>query len=302
MKYLVASSATDRLGWVLDRLNGSAGWGADAAEVLAPEFSAIVPPGRFVEFVRQRAATFAPLAVTGFDVNGLTVRARVRVRDDSVQVVTCTVDPQPPHRIRSASTTALDPADLSPSLPADFSGSSLLAGADRQTRLIVFSGLPGTGKSTLADATGRQSGIPVFAADWPLGALTPFGGYHLDRLLAIGAEMLTTLAYRQLQLGQPAILDYPAEDLATRTRWRTLADAAGSRFKVIVCTCSDPHVHRSRLEGRQRGIPGWHQGGNWANVQRRRAEFPPWTTEVLTIDAVRPLAENLAAVLEYVAA
>jgi predicted kinase len=299
MKYLVASTAMERLGWILDGLNGSAGWGGDAAEVLAPEFSAIVSPDRFVESVRQRAATFAPLAVTGFDVNDLTVRARVRVRDDSVQVVTCTVDPQPPHRIKSALTLALVPAHLTPSLPADFGEFSLPA-MNTQTRLIVFSGLPGTGKSTLADAAGRQLHIPVFAADWLLGSLTPFGGYHLDQLLAIGAEMLTTLAYRQLQLGQPAILDHPAEDLATRTRWRTLARAAGSQFKVVVCTCSDLQLHRSRLEGRERGIPGWHRGGNWANVERRLAEFPPWTGEVLTIDAVRPLAENLAAVLEYV--
>ena len=34
--------------------------------------------------------------------------------------------------------------------------------------------------------------------------------------------------------------------------------------------------------------------------RRRRAEFPPWAGEVLTVDAVRPLSRNLAAVLAYV--
>jgi hypothetical protein len=58
----------------------------------------------------------------------------------------------------------------------------------------------------------------VFAVDWLLGSLTPFGGYHLDDLFGIGAELLTTLAFRQLELGQSAILDFPAEDLATRIR------------------------------------------------------------------------------------
>jgi len=28
----------DRLGWILDGLNGAADWGSDAADVLAPEF------------------------------------------------------------------------------------------------------------------------------------------------------------------------------------------------------------------------------------------------------------------------
>jgi predicted kinase len=200
---------------------------------------------------------------------------------------------------------ALIPDFLTPRLPADFTRYPPLAGADTgagaAARLIVFSGVPGTGKSTLADATGRALRAPVFAVDWLLGSLTPFGGYHLDRLLESGAELLTTLAFRQLALGQSAILDYPAEDLATRTRWRTLARAAGAEFRVIVCTCSDRRVHQARLERRERGIPGWHEGGHWPNVERRLAQFPPWTGEALTIDAVRPAAENLAAVLAYVA-
>ena len=32
-------------------------------------------------------------------------------------------------------------------------------------KLIVFSGLPGTGKSTLAETIGKQLCIPVFAKD-----------------------------------------------------------------------------------------------------------------------------------------
>jgi predicted kinase len=33
-------------------------------------------------------------------------------------------------------------------------------------KLIVFSGLPGTGKSSLAEAVAKDLGIPVFAKDW----------------------------------------------------------------------------------------------------------------------------------------
>jgi predicted kinase len=300
VRYLISSPATDRLGWILDGLNGAADWGSDAADVLAPEFAALVPPDAFAERVRQRAAAFAPGIVTGLDTSDHTARARVRVRDGSVQVVTCTVEPAAPHRIRATRTMALIPPVLTPRLPADFTGYQELAGLGTGARLIVFSGLPGTGKSTLAEAAGRQLRAPVFAVDWLLGSLTPFGGYHLDDLFGIGAELLTTLAFRQLELGQPAVLDFPAEDPATRARWRSLADAAGAEFRVIVCTCSDRELHRARLEGRARGIPGWHEGGNWANVELRLAEFPPWTGEVLTIDAVQPLEQNLATVLQYV--
>jgi hypothetical protein len=57
----------DRLSWILDGLNGVADWGADAADMLAPEFAALVPPDVFAERVRQRAEAFAPGTVTSFD-------------------------------------------------------------------------------------------------------------------------------------------------------------------------------------------------------------------------------------------
>jgi hypothetical protein len=75
VKYLATSAATDRLGWLLDGLNGAASWGGDAADVLAPEFAALVPPDLFAELVRQRAAAFAPLTVTGLDTSDHAARA-----------------------------------------------------------------------------------------------------------------------------------------------------------------------------------------------------------------------------------
>jgi prolyl oligopeptidase len=43
---------------------------------------------------------------------------------------------------------------------------------------------------------------------------------------------------------------------------------------LIECICSDTAVHRARIEGRVRGIPGWQEVG-WDHVQRMRAEVPP---------------------------
>ena len=165
----------------------------------------------------------------------------------------------------------------------------------------MFSGLPGAGKSTLAEAAGRQLRVPVFAVDWLLGSLTPFGGYHLDKGLEIGEELLTTLAFRQLALGQSAILDFHAEDPDTRTRWRSsrtprARSYGSSSAPARIGTCTG---HGSKAGSA--ASAGWHEGGNWANVERRRAQFPPWAGAVLAIDAVQPLEENLATVLEYVA-
>ena len=124
------------------------------------------------------------------------------------------------------------PPELTARLPMEFADWPAPAGTG--SRLIVFGGVPGSGKSTLADAVGRRLGIPVFAIDWLLGALTPFGGRHFDRLLELGYEQLTTLAVRQLSLGQSAILDAPVEDVAVRQRWLSLARATGASFTAVL--------------------------------------------------------------------
>ena len=295
---LVRHPAVQRLAWVLDGFDGVPGWGTDAIDVIAPEFAAKVPAEQIAAVIRRSSAAYAPVDVVNVDIKGRMARARIRDHAGGITVVACTIEPDPPHRITATWTSGLVPAGLTPGLPMDFSDYPITT-AGNELQLAVFSGVPGVGKSTLADAVGRTLGLPVFAGDWLLGSLTPFGGQYLDRRLEIGAEMLTTLALRQLSLGQSAILDFPVEDPATRTRWRSLADRASARFSVVVCVCSDRQAHQARLEGRTRGIPGWHDAGSWANVEKRLAEFAPWDGDVLTVDTMQPHEVSVAAVVGY---
>jgi predicted kinase len=289
--------ALRRLTWILDGMDGTAGWGHDVAEVLAPEFTAMVPPQVYVERVGQRVARYAPITLAGLSVTEHTAAARLRNHDGEIDVLQCTVEPEPPYRITMTWVQGVVPTGLNPRLPMDFADYPITATG---TDLIVFSGVPGVGKSTLADAVGRRLGIPVFAVDWQLGALTPFGGRHFDDQFGIGYESLTTLAVRQLSLGQSAILDAPFEEVRSRDRLRSLADRAGARFTVVHCVCSDTSLHRERLASRDRGIPGWHNPGHWPNAEKRLAAFPPWPGDVLTVDSVQPLEHGVEQVLSAV--
>lgn len=167
-------------------------------------------------------------------------------------------------------------------------------------RVVAFTGLPGTGKSTLADRLGHTTRTPVFAGDWLLGALAPHGvltGLARETLTAVHGSLLQSLTTRQFMLNQDAIIDgiLTDSDLAT---WQLLADIHGARLYVIECVCSDPVEHRRRIETRQRKIPGWHEV-DWSHVERMRRETAELTVTRMTVDAMRPLNETLQAVHNY---
>ena len=171
-------------------------------------------------------------------------------------------------------------------------------------QLIVFTGLPGAGKSHIAEAVARELGIPVFAKDWLEATLIRCELKPAENgppLGSAGYQLLMTLAERQLQLGQSVILDSVASTVSIRAEWRALAQAYQAEWHVIECICSEEAAHRDRLGVRQRGIPGWHEL-DWSEVERVKAYYAPWDEERLSLDAVKPLAENIAAALRYLRA
>ena len=168
-------------------------------------------------------------------------------------------------------------------------------------RLVVFSGLPGTGKSVLAEAVARELGIPVFAKDWIEATLlhcelTPT---NQDKPLGSAAyQLLTVFAERQLMLGQSVILDSVASTQSIRSTWRELAEKYNAKWLVIECICSDEKVHRARLGTRQRGIPGWHELA-WSDVELVKNYYHPWDEKRLILDAMQPFEDNLNLVFGY---
>lgn len=170
-------------------------------------------------------------------------------------------------------------------------------------KIIAFAGLPGTGKSTLAERLARLTATPAFAGDWLMGSLKPHGIFKdMDRstYLALHKGLIETLVVRQLILGQSAITDCLIDD-EIAAGWSRLAAEHAAELRIIECTCGDRTLHRSRVEGRTRGIPGWHEI-DWTHVERMRTEFPPLTAERLVVDAVDPIDANLEKVLDFIGA
>ncbi|MCS7479586.1 AAA family ATPase [Umezawaea endophytica] len=167
---------------------------------------------------------------------------------------------------------------------ADYEALRPVDPADRPTAVLV-AGLPGCGKSTLAESLARRLRAPVFSMDWQLGALVPFGLLRPDNTTAVAEVQMTAAAAGQLRLGLSVVLDATGHRRETRDRWRALTENLGGVFVGVECVCTDDALLRRRVDDRARGIPGWPATVTWEHVGRMRRLWEPWTEPHLLVDS-----------------
>src|SRR5256885_6327368 len=165
--------------------------------------------------------------------------------------------------------------------------------------LVVVGGLPGTGKSTVAEHVARAIGAAHLSKDIFEAALWRSGITRESGAGWAAYEQLGAVAEAQLRLGLPVVLDSVTPNERIRSAWRDIAARTGARFVAIECVCSDEAVHRSRLDGRRRNISGWPEV-TWEQVVEVRTRYEPWAGERLVLDSTRSLNENFARLDAYV--
>jgi predicted kinase len=159
--------------------------------------------------------------------------------------------------------------------------------------LIVFGGLPGVGKSSVAALVAARLGAAYLRIDVIEVALTR--GLDLpveDDIGPAGYVVAYELARSNLTLGLSVVADSVNPIAETRAAWREVAVSVGAPCLEVEIVCSDLEEHRRRVESRL-GDPAALQPPAWAAVEARAYE--PWPDAQLRIDTAVLDAETAAA-------
>jgi predicted kinase len=165
--------------------------------------------------------------------------------------------------------------------------------------LIVFSGLPGTGKTTIAKGLVDTIGALYLRIDTIEQAIRNSGVLAQD-VGRSGYMVANELALSNLDLGRTVIVDCVNPVIESRLAWSEIASRAGVRLMNIEVICSDKNEHQRRVETRLGDIPGLTPP-TWQSVLDH--EYEAWAEAPFTIDtaltssvqAVSKLAKRLLA-------
>ncbi len=155
--------------------------------------------------------------------------------------------------------------------------------------LIVFGGLPGVGKTTIAQAIASELPAVYLRIDVIEQALRNSGALAAD-VGPAGYIAAYALAESNLALGANVVADSVNPLQITRAAWRQAAAKTSAEILEIEVICSDPHEHRRRVETRQADIEGLIPP-SWAQVTSRF--YDPWQTPRLVLDTAAATPETL---------
>ena len=164
---------------------------------------------------------------------------------------------------------------------------------NQPAHLFIFSGLPATGKTTLAQGISRLWKIPHIRIDTLEQGLRDACGLSVA---GEGYDLAYRIAADNLMLGLSVLSDSCNPILLTRRAWQQVAIDAGVPFTNIEVLCSDKDVHRARAEQRTSSIAGLTLP-TWQQIADR--EFDPWDSNRIVIDTAQETPEASVLRLEH---
>lgn len=153
--------------------------------------------------------------------------------------------------------------------------------SEKKSTLIVFGGLPGTGKTTLARAVAEEHSATYLRIDTIEQALRSSGVLVGDDVGPAGYLVAYKVAESNLLMGRMVVADSVNPLAVTRSAWRQVAATTSSEIVEIEVVCSVQTEHRRRVETRSADVPGLVRP-TWQDVVER--DYEPWDQSRIVLD------------------
>jgi predicted kinase len=144
--------------------------------------------------------------------------------------------------------------------------------------LYIFSGLPGSGKTTIAKELARRLRAAFFRLDTLEHGLKELCSIQVQ---GEGYGLMQRLAADNILVGVDVVVDCVNPWDLTRNAWENVAVANGGSYVNIEIVRSDRAEHKTRAETRGSDIAGF-RNPRWEEIEAR--DYQPWKKEVIRID------------------
>ncbi|WP_274015938.1 AAA family ATPase [Vibrio parahaemolyticus] len=152
--------------------------------------------------------------------------------------------------------------------------------------LYIFSGLPASGKSTLAKLLSQRTGAMYARIDTVEQGIRELCNFKVE---GEGYRLSYRIIRDNLALGLSAISDSCNPIELTRNEWQEVAESVGAKFVNIEIRCSDATEHERRVNTRESEVSNLNLP-TWQQVQNRYYE--PWGDSLIQIDTAGQAIEE----------
>jgi len=169
-------------------------------------------------------------------------------------------------------------------------------------QLIIFSGLPGTGKTSLAYPLAKRLKAPLLRVDDLFEIIPAVMLAQAESMWDDLVGILLALVEVQLEIGLSVVVDSVFMG-ADRTAARKLAERYEAQFLPIHTFISDPSLWKQRVDQRVQESDPQDQVATWARIQVQQKSFWSWQPgTALFVDGADSFERNWTKVLEHLIA
>lgn len=168
----------------------------------------------------------------------------------------------------------------------------------QELKIIIVSGLPCSGKSTLAEGVSKELKIPIFSVD-PIESSILKTGIKKSFETGYAAYLISeTLAGEQLKQGISVIIDAISPVIESRDMWKRLSETYKAKLIIIECKLEED-LHRERVRLRVRNIHGIPEV-TWENIEEIKRYYLEWNEERLILDSSNSSIKNTKTAIDYI--